>query len=119
MQKVELIISPVHNILLSLFQESPIYLFIHSFIHSFIHLLCMNFFIDVKLIYNIVLAQVYSVEIQYFIDSLKSYYKIIAIVLLSPFLTSKSPYRGNHYMLLNTFPLFKHSYVRCIIFVCM
>ena len=48
-------------------------------------------FIDINLIYNIVLVQVYSVEIQYFIDSLKSYYKIMTIVLLSPFLTSKSP----------------------------
>lgn len=76
-------------------------------------------FIDIKLIYNIVLVQVYSVEIQYFVDSLKSYSKIMTIVLLSPFLTSKSPYRGNHYMLFNTFLLFKRSYVRCAIFVCM
>jgi len=42
-QKVELIISPVHNILLSLAQESPIYLFIYLFVHSFIHFLCMYF----------------------------------------------------------------------------
>ena len=93
MQKVELIISPVHNILLSLAQESPIYLFIYLFICSFIHSFSMYvLFIDINLIYNIVLVQVYSVEIQYFIDSLKSYYKIMTIVLLSPFLTSKSPY---------------------------
>lgn len=34
-QNTELIISPVHNILLSLVQESPIYLFICLFIHLF------------------------------------------------------------------------------------
>lgn len=67
MQKVELIISPVHNIYYLWPRKS--YLFIYLFVHSFIHFLCMYFFIDINLIYNIVLVQVYSVEIQYFIDS--------------------------------------------------
>ena len=57
-QKVELIIFPVHNILLSLFQERPIYLFIYSFIHSFIHSFAMY-----------VLFYWCKVDLQYYISS--------------------------------------------------